>query len=539
MQPFFYMLFFILVSILLPNNFKYENDDWFVLSNPQSINSITSTNDEIIFCADNGIFTYNTITSSFNYDEEYLREFEDSKSVIVHYDEYRDYLWYLSDKGLNYKPRISSFWSKINFYELNLSSYRNIINIGSDYNYVYIDLGNNYIILNPITGKIIEEQDLVINIKNINWSSSSGYDNNTLDLTIYNSFDNISVISNNLINSNGININITAIFKDKYHDLWLGTDRGEIFYCDSKMNSINKIKSIPLMTDINISYFDQNANWWFSSNDNVIINEKISIGEELIFFSRWIEQDNEWLNYTNRNFRHIYSRDITSFVRVENWLYIGTSKGLIAYELNTNKSILFDLSKGLLSNKINEVIYFNNNIYIATNNGLNILSTFGNVLLNLDILNYFNNSIIYDLNLSKERFLISSEIGLFEYLFKKNEISQLTEKKYLYAFIDKNKDFILSKRNKVIRINSSSSEVLINLNQIKDICYCNNYLWINSINKAVLLNLYNNKSIIYNQSDGIIGNNINHIDCDDSWVWFSTNKGVSMYNWSKYHNNEK
>ena len=55
------------------------------------------------------------------------------------------------------------------------------------------------------------------------------------------------------------------------------------------MNSINKIKSIPLMTDINISYFDQNANWWFSSNDNVIINEKISIGEELIFFSRWIE----------------------------------------------------------------------------------------------------------------------------------------------------------------------------------------------------------------------------------------------------------
>ena len=539
MQPFFYMLFFILVSILLPNNFKYENDDWFVLSNPQSINSITSTNDEIIFCADNGIFTYNTLTSSFNYDEEYLREFEGSKSVIVHYDEYRDYLWYLSDKGLNYKPRISSFWSKINFYELNLSSYRNIINIGSDYNYLYIDLGNTYIILNPITGKIIEEQDLVINIKNINWSSSSGYGNNNLDLTSYNSFDNISVISNNLINSNGININITAIFKDKYHDLWLGTDRGEIFYCDSKMNSINKIKSIPLMTDINISYFDQDANWWFSSNDNVIINEKISIGEELVFFSRWIEQDNQWYNYTNRSFRHIHSRDITSFVKVDNWLYIGTSKGLIVYELNTNKSILFDLSKGLLSNKVNEVIYFNNNIYIATDNGLNILSTFGNVLLNSDILGYFNNIIIYDLNLSHERFLISSEIGLFEYLIKKNEIIQLTEKKYLRAFIDKNNDFILSKRNKVFKVNNSGSELLINLNQIKDICHCNNYLWINSINKAVLLNLYNNKSTIYNQSDGIIGDNINHIDCDDSWVWFSTNKGVSMYNWRKYHNNEK
>ncbi|MAZ61637.1 MAG: hypothetical protein CMG50_05630, partial [Candidatus Marinimicrobia bacterium] len=127
----------------------------------------------------------------------------------------------------------------------------------------------------------------------------------------------------------------------------------------------------------------------------------------------------------------------------------------------------------------------------------------------------------------------------FEYLIKKNEIIQLTEKKYLRAFIDKNNDFILSKRNKVFKVNNSGSELLINLNQIKDICHCNNYLWINSINKAVLLNLYNNKSTIYNQSDGIIGDNINHIDCDDSWVWFSTNKGVSMYNWRKYHNNEK
>ena len=34
----------------------------------------------------------------------------------------------------------------------------------------------------------------------------------------------------------------------------------------------------------------------------------------------------------------------------------------------------------------------NNNIYIATNNGLNILSTFGNVLLNLDILNFYSSN---------------------------------------------------------------------------------------------------------------------------------------------------
>ena len=539
MQPFSYMLFFILVSILFPNNFKYEEGDWFTLSNPESINSITSTNDEIIFCSDNGIFKYNMLTSSFNYQEEYLREFEYSKSLIVHYDDYRDYLWYLNENSLNYKPRISSFWRKIDFYEINLSTYRNIINIGSDYNYIYLDLGNTYKVLNPITGKVIEDQDLVVNIDSINWSSSINNDYNNFDLTKYYSFEGYNVISNNLINDNGVNLNVTAIFKDKYHDLWIGTDKGEIFYCDSKMNNIKKIKSIPLITDINMSYYDEYGNWWFSSNDNVIVNEKISIGDELIFFSRWIEDKNEWINYTNRSFRHIFSRDVTSFQRLDNWLYIGTTKGLLIYEINTKKSFLIDSEKGLLSNQVNDIIYFNNNIYIATNKGVNILSTFGNVLLSIDIFNYFNDSNVFDFNISEDQFIISSELGLFEYIYDSNKIELITEKKYLKAFINNNKDFILSKRNKIFKVTDNNRELLISLDKIKDVCFCNNYLWINSINKSILFNLNNNQSFSYYQSDGIIGNVINHIGCDDYWVWFSTNKGISMYNWSKYHNNEK
>tara|TARA_B100001142_G_scaffold330351_1_gene398433 strand:- start:26763 stop:28382 length:1620 start_codon:yes stop_codon:yes gene_type:complete len=539
MQPFSYMLFFILVSILFPNNFKYEEGDWFTLSNPESINSITSTNDEIIFCSDNGIFKYNMLTSSFNYQEEYLREFEYSKSLIVHYDDYRDYLWYLNENSLNYKPRISSFWRKIDFYEINLSTYRNIINIGSDYNYIYLDLGNTYKVLNPITGKVIEDQDLVINIDSINWSSSINNDYNNFDLTKYYSFEGYNVISNNLINDNGVNLNVTAIFKDKYHDLWIGTDKGEIFYCDSKMNNIKKIKSIPLITDINMSYYDEYGNWWFSSNDNVIVNEKISIGDELIFFSRWIEDKNEWINYTNRSFRHIFSRDITSFQRLDNWLYIGTTKGLLIYEINTKKSFLIDSEKGLLSNQVNDIIYFNNNIYIATNKGVNILSTFGNILLSIDIFNYFNDSNIFDFNISEDQFIISSELGLFEYIYDSNKIELITEKKYLKAFINNNKDFILSNRNKIFKVTDNNRELLISLDKIKNVCFCNNYLWINSINKSILFNLNDNQSFSYYQSDGIIGNVINHIGCDDYWVWFSTNKGISMYNWSKYHNNEK
>ena len=184
-------------------------------------------------------------------------------------------------------------------------------------------------------------------------------------------------------------------------------------------------------------------------------------------------------------------------------------------------------------------MYLNNNIYIATNNGINILSTFGNILLSIDILNYFNNYNIYDFSFNQNKFIISSELGLFEYIYDLNKIEQITEKKYLKAFINQDNDFILSKRNKIFKVTPESRELLISLDRIKDLCLCNNYLWINNINKSILFNLNNNKSFTYYKSDGIVGNIINHIGCDDSWVWFSTDKGISMYNWSKYHNNEK
>ena len=49
----------------------------------------------------------------------------------------------------------------------------------------------------------------------------------------------------------------------------------------------------------------------------------------------------------------------------------------------------------------------------------------------------------------------------------------------------------------------------------------------------------NDELFEYDSSDGISGSKINDLGCDGSWVWFSTNKGMSIYNWRKYHSNEK
>tara|TARA_Y100000590_G_scaffold450336_1_gene589814 strand:+ start:326 stop:1930 length:1605 start_codon:yes stop_codon:yes gene_type:complete len=534
------MIYIILLfSISFNKNFPYKSEDWYTISNPGSIKSITSSRDEIYFCTDKGIYIYNLNDESFSFDEEYIRDFDSGKSLIIHYDEYRDYLWYLSNNYLHYKPRISSFWRKIDFYQLNINSYRTIRNIGSDHNNLYLDLGQTIAVLDPITGKFIELADSEYNAYNANWSSSEyNLSLSDIDLSRYFSFDGYNIIANNKIEHNNRVIYLTTVLKDKFNDYWIGTDSGEIFYCDSKMKLINKIDSIPLISNINLSYIDDIGDWWISTNDYILISDKSLIFNYPIFITQWKEYENKWINYSKNEFSYIESKDITSLSKIDHWLYIGTSKGLLIFNIKDNKWDLIDESDGLHSNLIYDIVYSNNNLYIATALGINVVNTIGNFIIDPPIFDHLDNFSIYDINSQNDKLFFATEVGLFEYNYKINIINQVIEEKYLKVLIDSNDNFILSKRNKLYRL-KNKREILFSGEKIKNISICNDFIWINNINHVSILNVKNNKYVEYNYSDGIIGDRINHLDCDDSWVWFSTNKGISMYNWSKYHYHEK
>jgi len=73
------------------------------------------------------------------------------------------------------------------------------------------------------------------------------------------------------------------------------------------------------------------------------------------------------------------------------------------------------------------------------------------------------------------------------------------------------------------------------LTNIHDFDVCNSHVWTSKKNKAKVLNLITNVEFEYDQLDGIPGNKIFSIECDEKWVWFSTNAGVAFYKWGDYH----
>ena len=73
------------------------------------------------------------------------------------------------------------------------------------------------------------------------------------------------------------------------------------------------------------------------------------------------------------------------------------------------------------------------------------------------------------------------------------------------------------------------------VSNIHDFDICNSHIWVSERNKARIIQLNTNFEMDYDYLDGIPGNKIFGIECDEEWVWFLTNDGVAFYKWGNYH----
>ena len=183
------LLFILFISsFIFSQNFIYNDEDWIIISNPGKINSMTIRYDEILFASENGLYSYNQNNQSLNFIPEFIRGFSKGQNRIIHYDLFRDHIWFVNNEKIFFKPYISSIWREIEFYDLNILDETDIINIGFNSDYIFIKTTMEIIIINPYTGDriaydehLIEESEL--EDMQIMWSSTY-YDDNNLQIDL-------------------------------------------------------------------------------------------------------------------------------------------------------------------------------------------------------------------------------------------------------------------------------------------------------------------------------------------------------------------
>jgi len=535
-----FLYLIILINIFLfPQNFAYDENDWVIVSNPGTINSICNRFEEIIFTSSNGVFSIDINDNSIIYMPEFIRGFNSKKKLLIHYDIYRDHLWFIDSEKIYFKPYTSTIWREIDYYEININHYSNIHNIGSDHNYIYIKNKDEYIVLDPFTGRIVNQENReFIDIENIIWSASKDDVNpNNIDILKFRFTDiNYHFISAEVISYFNNYIYITSIIKDENNFIWVGTDTGELFKCNVYLNTIEKINNIPLISNIKLSYLDDNEEWWMAVNERVILSDSKMFNNNEIFLVRWIEKNNEWRYYSLEQNKFIDSFNITALIRVENYLFVGTDTNCMVFDIMKevwiNPNYLNEHSKFF----VYDMIYYSNQIYLATSDGLKRMLFINSEILIDESISFLKKHDIFNLAVNEKLLIIASEVGLFSFNEETNELNQISDK--LYYNLGYNKDLlILANQKNIYKLNNQLSHVK-RMKNIENFCFVNDYLWINNKNKASLLNIHSIDNYEYNTFDGIPGDIINHINCNSEWVWFSTNEGLALFNWGKYYKHE-
>ena len=585
------IILLLLLAVLLPfSNFIYDEDDWFVIKNLGQIQSFTENNyNKIIIGTINGIFIYDKLTDELLYDIYLTRDIPSINIKNIFYDKNTDHIWVYHDEGVSFKPFSSFSYHHLSRSDLIDKGLSYIDDIGNSKNYIWFRRGNYIIAINSFTGKFVDISESNNEINNIKWGSSMfGYSGEKIDLSKYYISDSnwsIGYRSKNISNQH-IDFNVffdeygdqaipTVTFVDSDNNTWIGTDKGYIFSGWGRSNKLENIESGLQGNIISGLFIDKASNWWFYDSEHKRVNKYRDMkfyDKKNIFFTFWNEYAGIWKNYKTNETMVIQSNDVNDISEFDNYILIGTMHGFLRYD---NKWDLLDMGDGLYDNSILKIERHGDRVFLLTSGGINEININPLSVLpdNFDI---FKNIEILDIQIINQDSIFTCNDKIYEDFDMCNthcndnrdaeKSCNLIDVEYMIVSTRKGLIAINLKTNKQTYLDFRSCSQLeakgLNLfcldegvwsfnllypeegfkqvlsdNNIRNFTLSDNYIWVNLINRVRLMDFNSGESWYYNDGDGIQGSNIYEIGNNEDWIWFLSDKGISLYNWRKFHAN--
>jgi len=292
--------------------------------------------------------------------------------------------------------------------------------------------------------------------------------------------------------------------------------------------------------DITIAYIDNEYNWWFADSyfkrtGNFTSFQQNYLDEMQPFVVNWNEVENQWTYYTPNETNLVRHSDVNAILRIGNSVYFGTMYGLIYIDLYNRNWDLIDTKKGLNDDAVWDIEVNSFSIYVATAKGVNEISIIDHTVI-IDKANIFNSLRpynIYDIEVDTNSIYFATSDGLKKKDWLGESIIDISDKEFNKIKLYENG--IYGTDGSLWLIDEEYQEKFIESN-IQNFDICNSFIWSIKNGNVGLLDYTTNERWEYDQADGILGEVLYGINCDKEWVWFLTNKGLSFYNWDKFHN---
>ena len=546
----YFLLFINVIGLLEAQNFRYVPEDWYIITKPGAITAIAEDNFNLYFATENGVYRYDKAMEDFQYDYSFSVQLQFPNITHFYFDSYRDYFWVVHEQGISFKSSVSTIWRDMSLINSGIFSIYEIDDIGSSPEYFWIRSGDDVFPFDPFSATPENWEEAMNEIDFIQWgNSSSGIAGENLDLFWYSIEGDWDIGLGQILpngkrghvisNKNGKKLMATMQMEDSNGNLWIGTNGGYVLKGWTQSSRLNMISFGLLSDNVTITYFDSEENWWFADNKFKRTGQFSSFNDlyqssSTPFISQWNEPANQWTYYYPDESIVIKNTDINSILRIGSTMYFGTMSGLLYLDLYNRDWNIITATNGLNDSAVWDMVEHDGSIYVATSSGINEVSIINhNVIPDRDNrfekLSQFN---IYDMEVDSQYLYLASEAGLFQLSWEETEIKTLSKRDLRKIRLEDGN--IMGTDGMLWSIYGYDDEEYI-LPNVQNFDMCGSFLWSSSGNQVTLTDTITARSWDYGMEDGIPGNKIYGVNCDESWVWFLTNKGVAFYNWSRYH----
>ena len=468
---------------------RFDLYDWEIIRQNESINSISEGYKYIYFATNaNGLLRYNKFSRKFDPNLFLGQGIKSNKIKHVYVDKNTGILWIIGNKGLEFSNSREGNWNTSQFDDLSINFLKDIYDLGSSKNFLWIKTSSRYIKLDNIGGSFLgfftypDEEDIDwgdINLKNRYSLSDLSFDNYFVE-------EGWLLGNNSASDKNGVFHSYNAFLKTDNGFSFIGLSNGQLLFIDDFSKTISpKTVGIIVSVPLTVSIEDK---LWLGGINNTLTSGISSIDNNF----------REINNLLDSNYSGFFEADFYSSEIIDNEVWFGSDGKVVIYDKIDNFFRTLGYEKRIPDKRIEFIKYIDDKVYIASINDLIVLDKKSKKIINSQISNLIKNN-----NLSIDYLdVIDNELYLSidgrVYIFDKEESINIEKFEFLlndnfrvdgiygdddFLFFSSERGVISTRDNQFI-----PSTIYFN-NKVNDVLLVNQNLFIGTSGGLAIYNL--------------------------------------------------
>ncbi|MEA1881035.1 MAG: two-component regulator propeller domain-containing protein [Candidatus Marinimicrobia bacterium] len=520
--------------VLAQPELRFHPFDWVQYRHTGKVNSITfGDRYAYIGTQSGGVLRFNRYSERFDEPITRAQGLQDNTITAVHRSS-NGQLWVATQMGVELSFNEEGDWQFISRNQLNFPLGVFVERIGESKNNVWLDTPGLVYKLDAITGIVVGVMPNPDEA--VTWSSgllrfSPDLSNLLIDFSF---MDGWMTDLQSLIHPDGRQMNITTLIKNKFNEVWIGTEDGTFFRGDNTMKTFTPYRFSLAGNDIQTIRGEDS--FWLGGRLG-----HLQSGITYFDIERHIVDE-----YLFNDMINMDQTSVFSIIEFKKEVWFGGEDALLVYNKKKDFWRTFGLQVGGRKSWVTSMVQVEDHVWVGSPNGISILKLDDKKPSNSKVEKYFRNIFIYDLALAQNQVWIGTETGFYIYDIEKDFIRDYRQYGYknkdvlfplkytdFTAFTQDKHQILVANRTGILSFNfrerkwsNAVDPSIFGGLEISAIILKKNTVFIATDNGIIQYDLKKNQMDVFNYS--FIGH-VNDMYIKGRRLWLGTSEGLISY----------